>query len=104
MQTIRVNPQLKQIAFKSFEKYFQEALSSPDDDTIIFYKELESGFSISFSWDNFIIETSISNKEIIDRYADTYPDTIEVATDTTGRHPAIVKFMDEFLSRGIPEQ
>jgi len=104
METLRINPNLKRISFKDFEKYFKEGLDSPDVNNVIFYKESETGFEISFSWDNFIIETGISFQEIIEMYKDDYQDTIEVATDATGRHPAIVKFMQEYLKRGIPEE
>lgn len=97
---------IKKIRFEDYDKYFRDLIDSPDDSHILFYKRDAQRFIISMSYDQFIIVAEISIEKIIAQYEQESPtggQPIEVANDTTGDHPAIVKFMAEYLKRGIPE-
>lgn len=102
------NPVIKKIRFEDYDKYFASLIDSPDDSHIIFYRRDGERFTISFSYDEFIIITSITIEQIRERYEDqleqpTRGEPFEVATDDTGDDPAVRKFIAEYLSRGIPE-
>jgi hypothetical protein len=101
------NPQIKIISFSDFEKYFKQLLDTAEiqQQRIMFCKQDKLGFTISFSYDMFIIVTFISYQEIYELYKNEELATIEV-TGPEGKgddHPAIKKFKAEYLSRAIPE-
>jgi hypothetical protein len=102
-------PWTKRISFESYDKYFRDALMSPDDNHIVFFYRGSNVFTISFSWDNFVIITKISLEEIRAKYAAEQEGTnstpYEVATDDTGEEPAVVRFKAEYVpARAIPEE
>lgn len=102
-------PWTKRISFETYDKHFRDALMSPDDNHIVFYHRSARVFTISFSWDNFVIFTKISVDEIRAKYAEEQEDSnstpYEVATDDSGEDPAVVRFKAEYVpSRAIPEE
>ena len=103
MQTEVFN--VKKILFEDYDRYFKNLLDSPSVQVqrIIFYKRTADKFLITFSYDAFIIFTEITMVQIVEKYADDFPNTIEVVNDENDDHPAIAKFKAEYLSRGIPE-
>ena len=103
------DPWMKRISFDSYDKFFRDALMSPDDNHLVFYMKGTNIFTISFSWDNFVIITRIGLDEIRAKYAEELANTsgtpYEVATDDTGEEPAVVRFKAEYVpSRAIPEE
>jgi len=99
------NPQVKNIGLQAYEKYFVEALKSPDDTHILFYTRDDRGFSIQFSWDNFIVQVDVPYSQIIDLYKDTNMNVAQVTLSDSIDHPFIIKFLNDYLfNRGIREK
>jgi len=95
---------LKKITFENFEKNFYEALSPTINGNIIFYNFSDYEIILSFSWDNFIIETSLSYENILNMFPNSEND-IEVTTSDMKLHPAIIKFISQYTyGRGIEEK
>jgi hypothetical protein len=99
---------VKRVSFDDYDKYFKDLLGSPDDNHIVFYRRGAAKFTITFSYDQFIIITEITIERIQDLYAEQLDQPssgvpLEVATDTTGDDPAVRKFLADYLPRGIPE-
>jgi len=97
---------VKKISFEDYDKFFKDLIASPDDHHILFYKRNSEKFIISLSYDQFIIITEKTIAKLIEEFqaASTIGgQPYEVAMDETGDHPAVIKFMAEYLKRGIPE-
>jgi len=96
--------QVKKIKFEDYIRYFKDILGLAEDSRVIFYKRTEDRIVISFSYDNFIIITERRLSDIVLEYeSDANYTPYEITQDETGEHPAIVKFLAEYLERGIPE-
>ncbi len=106
MEVIIKNPQIKEISFKDYEKYFMEGLRNPDQPFhILFYKKLPDGIRISFSWDNFIITTFVSYSQIVEIYKNQNLNVADVVLSNKEDHPILLKFYSDYLfNRGIPEK
>ena len=105
MQLEIPTPQIKKISFNSYEKYFSEALKSPDDNHIIFFKKLSDSIEISFAWDGFIIITNITYSQILKIYEGQNMNTADVVLSDKEEHPVLIKFFSDYLfNRGIPEE
>jgi hypothetical protein len=100
------DPAIKRISFLDYEKYFMEALKSPDPPFhILFYKKEADGLSISFSWDNFIIITKVLYSEILEIYKNQNLATADVILSDKEDHPVLLKFYSDYLfNRGIMER
>ena len=104
MQVEIPTPQIKKISFESYEKYFTEALRSPDDTHILFYKKLPNEIEISFSWENFIIIINIPYSQILEIYEGQNMNIADVTLSDKEEHPILIKFFTDYLfNRGIPE-
>ena len=100
---IQENYQVKKISFEDFEKYFKELIDSPDSPPIVFYKQDSEKICISFSFDSFIIITEIKISKIIEMYEDDKFNSLDVVSSDSPEHPALIKFKNHYLERGIPE-
>lgn len=105
MEIILKDYKIKRISFEEFEKSFFEALKPGALDNIIFYKFLAEGVEISFSYDNFIIYTIESYKNIKEKFPGSENDTEVVLSDENPfLHPSVKKFIIYYThNRGIKE-
>jgi len=105
---LQLNPQIKTVSFKDYDKYFRVLLDTVEvqQQRILFYRQDKEGIIISFSYDLFIIMTRITFNEIHEMYKEDEVETIEVTgpEGATEEHPHIKKFKAEYLSRAIPEE
>ena len=97
---LQENHQIKKISFEDYDKYFRDLINSPDDNHIVFYRRTADDFTISISYDVFIIVTSISITKIIEKYAEDVerPDSIDVALDQSRQLLLCSHIIGYFLS------
>lgn len=106
MEVTVKSPQVKEVTFEDYQKFFMEALDAQGPPYhLLFYRKAPEGIQISFNWDNFIIFTKISYPEILELYKDTNLHVADVVLSDQSDHPVLLKFYADYLfNRGIPER
>jgi len=99
------NPAIKKISLEEYERSFHKQLKPANTGIAIFYRIVDDTVELSFSFDNFIIITSATHKEMRSKFPDA-KDDLDVKTDdkTPYTRPEVIKFLKYYAyDRGIRE-